>query len=224
MKKSELINFEKDIKQMYIDGKLRSPIHLSGGNEIALINIFKNIQKEDWIFSTWRSHYHALLKGINKNWLKNWVLDNKSIHVMNKEHKFFTSAIVGGIIPIALGVAWSIKLKGGTEKVWCFIGDMTANTGSFRECHQFAKNFHLPIKFIIEDNQLSTDTPTKVVWGYNQNNRGIKNSGNRISWFLNKKYVQHIIYYKYKRIYPHYGCGVFVDFKDRGLEQGGKHF
>ena len=96
MDKEEIVEFEQWVIDTFNDGKLRSPVHLSRGNEEQCIKVFEDIKPQDWVFSTYRSHYHALLKGIDKEWLKQWILDNKSIHVMNKEYKFFTSAIVGG--------------------------------------------------------------------------------------------------------------------------------
>ena len=62
--KEFLVSFSNEIKEIYELGKIRAPIHLSGNNEDQLINIFKKIKKSDWVFSTWRSHYHALLHGI----------------------------------------------------------------------------------------------------------------------------------------------------------------
>lgn len=194
MNKEELIEFEKETVQMYKDGKLKSPIHLSGGNEEFLIALFKDIKPDDWIFTTYRSHYHALLKGVPKKWLQKWILDNKSIHVMNKEYKIVTSAIVGGQLPEALGVAFAIKLKNGTNHVWAFCGDMAAESGIFHEVTKFARRNNLPITFIVEDNGMSTDTPTQDVWGREEGG-------------------PNIIRYTYKRVYPHYGCGFWVDFK-----------
>jgi len=106
--------------------------------------------------------------------------------------------------------------KEHNEHVYCFVGDMTAKTGGFWECWNYAYNFDLPITFVIADNGLSTDTPTKEVWGMDKNKE---------HWFesptmINKK----IVYYKYKRKYPHYGVGVFVDFKDEQLKQDGGNF
>ena len=220
MKKQELIDFEKEVVQLFNDGKLRSPVHLSGGNEEQLIEIFKNIKPTDWVFSTYRSHYHALLHGIDKEWLKNWILDNKSIHVMNSQHKFITSAIVGGTLPTALGVAIGIKLKndkdikeveeGREDKrftdyddthVFVFIGDMTGHTGVFFECIKYAYYHNLPITFVIEDNGLSTDTPTSEVWN-------IPN----IDYYhqLSQMFPGMIVYYKYERVWPHYGSGKWV--------------
>ena len=212
----KLKQFEKEVVEIFNDGQLKSPIHLSGSKddvcENELIKIFKDIKPNDWVFSTYRSHYHALLKGIPEEWLKNWILDNKSIHVMNKEHKFFTSAIVAGCLSIALGVAMAIKKRNddakkryklseeeyeGTKKVnphvWVFIGDMTASLGTFQDCTRYAAQNDLPITFIIEDNNLSTDTVTEEAWGSPE-----------------KVYDHNEIYYKYERIYPHYGSGQFV--------------
>ena len=62
--KNFLITFSDKIKKIYEKGKIKAPIHLSGGNEEQLIKIFKKIKKGDWVISNWRSHYHALLHGI----------------------------------------------------------------------------------------------------------------------------------------------------------------
>ena len=51
----DLIDFEKDIKQIYEKGAIKAPIHLSGNNERQLIKIFKKINSGDWVFSTWRN-------------------------------------------------------------------------------------------------------------------------------------------------------------------------
>lgn len=195
MKKEELIAFTNEIKDLFDSGKIRSPVHLSLGNEEELIEIFGEVQPEDWIFSTHRSHYHALLKGIPREWLKNEILDNRSIHINNKEYKFFSSAIVGGICPIALGTAFALKLKGSKEKVWCFIGDMAAETGIFYECTKYASRHELPIIFVIEDNYLSVNTPTQESWGDGE--------------FSIDRLVR---YYEYKRLLPHAGGNKWVKF------------
>jgi len=192
--KKDLIDFELDIKKIYEAGKIRAPIHLSGNNEESLIKIFKKIKKNDWVFSTWRNHYHALLKGIPMNWLKNEIIAGRSMGINNIKYKFYSSAIVAGTIPIALGVAKALKLNKKNQKVWVFIGDMTFETGMFHECYKYAKNHKLPLKFIVEDNNLSTNTPTNKVW--------VKKS----------KTPKDVIYYKYKRKYPHHGTGGWVLF------------
>ncbi len=194
MNKKDLINFEEEIKKIYENGKIRAPIHLSGNNETQLIKIFKKIRKNDWVFSSWRNHYHALLKGIPRTWLKKEIIAGRSMGINNKKYKFYSSAIVGGILPIALGVAKSIKIKKQRAKVWVFIGDMTFETGTFHECYKFSKNMKLPIKFVVEDNNMSTNTPTNKVW--------VKKS----------KVPKDVIKYEYKRKYPHHGTGGWVLF------------
>ena len=194
LNKKDLINFELEIMKVYEKGKIRAPIHLSGNNEDKLIKIFKKINNNDWVFSTWRNHYHALLKGIPANWLRKEIIAGRSMGINNIKYKFYSSAIVGGIIPIALGVAKALKLKKSKNKVWVFIGDMTYETGIFHECYKYSRNHKLPLKFVVEDNNLSTNTPTDKVW--------IKKS----------KIPKDVFYYKYKRIFPHHGTGGWILF------------
>lgn len=192
--KKNLIDFELKVKKYYENKEIKAPIHLSGNNEDQLIKIFKKIKREDWVFSSWRNHYHALLHGINPGWLFNEIIEGRSMGIINKKKKFYSSSIVGGILPIALGVALSLKNKKERNKVWVFIGDMTYECGIFHEVYKYSKNFKLPIKFVVEDNNLSTNTPTRVAWG------------------KNSKILKDVIYYKYKRKYPHHGTGQWIMF------------
>jgi homoserine dehydrogenase len=73
-------------------------------------------------------------------------------------------ASVGGTIPIAVGAAMALKQQGSKDKVWCFVGDMAFETGGFMENYKYAKNFDLPIQFVVEDNGVSTNTPTVETW------------------------------------------------------------
>lgn len=175
MTKEDLISFEEEIASLFEQGKIKAPIHLHGNNEDDLIEIFKGIEKDDWVFSTHRSHYHALLKGIPREQVRSEILLGHSISLQFPEYKFFTSAIVGGILPIAVGVAMT------GARVWVFCGDMASHTGIFHECVEFSQG--LDIKFIVEDNHYSVDTPTSQVWRYS-----------------------------YDRKYPHVGCGKWVIF------------
>lgn len=191
----DLIDFEDDIISHWENGEIRGPIHLSNGNEEQLIKIFSKIGVDDWVFSTWRSHYHALLHGVEPKVLKQKILDGKSITIIDKNSNFYSSAIVNGIIPIALGVSKALKLKNSKDKVWCFVGDMTFETGLFYEAHKYARNFDLPLNFVVEDNGVSTNTPTSDTWN------GIQ-----------REIPDDVIYYKYKSKYPHYGTGKWVVF------------
>lgn len=207
--KQELIDFENRVIEKYKEGNTYGPVHLSGGNEEQLIEIFKDIKNEDWVFSTHRAHYHSLLKSKDKNWLMNEIIDKaNSSHINSKKYKIFTSAIVGGIIPIALGVAMGIKMKKKKEKVWCFVGDMAAEMGCFWEALKYAIGEKLPIVFIIENNNIGCNTPTNKVWKVRQ----------RIT-----KKGRHVIFYDYKRTHGHYGIGEWVIFKKKKFKSQGDY-
>ena len=109
MDKKDLINFELEIKN-YMKIKIKAPIHLSRNNEDKLIKIFKKIKKNDWVFSSWRSHYHALLHGIKKRHKKSNI-KGRSMSICSKFPRFYSSSIVGGTLSIALGLPWETKLK-----------------------------------------------------------------------------------------------------------------
>ena len=191
----DLIDFEDDIISHWENGEITGPIHLSNGNEKQLIKIFEKVGVDDWVFSTWRSHYHALLHGVEPSVLKQKILDGKSITIVDKNSKFYSSAIVTGTLPIALGVAKSIKYNGGNDKVWVFLGDMAFESGIFYEVHKYARNYDLPLHFVVEDNGVSTNTPTLDTW-----------SG------IQREIPEDVIYYKYESKYPHYGTGKWVVF------------
>ncbi len=198
--KNDLIRFEDKVAETFNAGKIRAPIHLYSGNEDKLIEIFQKIDvKEDWVFCSWRSHYQCLLKGVPEDLLHNAILEGRSIALCFLEYKIFSSAIVGGHIPIALGVAISLKRQESESHVYCFLGDMTAETGIAQSAFAYANNFDLPITFIIEDNGVSVCSDTRKVWG---------TSKLRFQQVSNKK----IISYTYTNKYPHAGAGKRVEF------------
>ena len=127
------------------------------------------------------------------------ILDGRSMCTNSKEHRFYSSAIVGGIIPIALGTAMALKRKKSDRRVWCFIGDMTSETGIAHECIKYSRNKKLPIHFIIEDNNKSVCTDTKKTW-----------SLKKLTY--ENKSDKYVTYYKYKLKYPHAGAGKRVEF------------
>ena len=198
MTKEELIDFETDIAETFNSGLIKAPIHLYYGNEDNMIEIFKNINEDDWVFCSWRSHYQCLLKGVPPEQLKKDIIDGKSITLCYPEYNIYSSAIVTGNIPIATGMALDIKRKNGKNKVWCFVGDMTSETGTFFENWKYSVNHDLPITFIIEDNNKSVCTDTRKTWGSHN------------LFFQNE--TRKIIYYKYESKYPHAGAGKRIQF------------
>lgn len=187
--------FEAEVAKAFNTGRIRAPVHLSGGSEEQIIEIFQEIRSEDWITTNWRSHYHCLLKGVPPDLLMAEILAGRSITLCFPQHRVYSSAIVGGSLPIALGIAKSIKLRGGSERVHAFLGDMTARTGIFHECWEYAYGHGLPIRFVVEDNGLSVCTPTDQVWEDGRN----------------EPTLRRVTYY-YRLPWPHSGAGKRVEF------------
>ena len=194
LKPQHLIDFESKVKETYEAGKIKGPIHLAKNNEEQLIEIFQYISPDDWVFVPWRNHYHALLHGVDPIILFNSIVEGRSMGTNNIKPNFYASSIVGGIIPLALGTALALKTKGSNRRVWCFVGDMTMETGVFHEAYKYAKNFDLPLQWVVEDNDMSVHTPTEMAWGKKQ------------------EVPEGVIYYKYEMEYPHHGTGKWVNF------------
>jgi len=205
--RQELIDFEKEIGDRFNNREIRAPIHLYDGNEDQIMRVFEKVDTEnDWVCCTWRNHYQALLKGIPKDVLRQEIMAGKSMVMNLPQYKFICSSIVGGIPSIATGLALAAKLQGTNEHVWCWTGDMSAQTGAWSEAYRYAVAHDLPITFIVEDNELSVLTPTHEVWG--DEHWYLPVAGNR-HWYES----QHLIYYRYKNNkYPHAGAGVRVQF------------
>ena len=101
MTKEELIAFENDIAALFNAGKIRAPVHLYHGNEEQIIDVFRNIRPRDWVFCSWRSHYQCLLKGVPASAVRDEILAGRSISLCFPEYRVYSSAIVGGVLPIA---------------------------------------------------------------------------------------------------------------------------
>ena len=220
MNATVLRDFEIEIARIFETGAIRAPVHLRDGNESFLINIFKNqeIKKEDYVFSTWASHAHALLKGVPPEQIKKDILEGRSITLHYPDYNFYSSAIVGGIAPIALGVAHALdvdiclrlfKDKHNGPRCFCFIGDMSFHTGIVNECIRYSIGHDLPIVWVIEDNSKSVGTDTESTCG-------IKTFDlfDRLRKFIKDYECKNckIVYYPYETHYPHSGTGVFVEF------------
>jgi TPP-dependent pyruvate/acetoin dehydrogenase alpha subunit len=199
-KKDELIRFESFVAEEFNSGKIRAPIHLSDGNEDQLIEIFERIRSQDWVFCSWRSHYQCLLKGVPADLLLNEIMAGNSISLSFPDYRVYSSAIVGGVVPIATGVAFQIKHEKRDEHVWCFLGDMTSETGIAHESIKYASAFDLPITFVIEDNNLSVVSNTRSTWGVEKLSYEEPSSNPKV------------IRYQYNSRYPHAGAGKRINF------------
>ena len=208
MNEQNLIEFESKIASLYNNKQIRAPIHLYHGNETQIKKVFDQIDIEnDWVCCTWRNHYQCLLKGVPEQLLIDRIVAGKSMVLNLKDHKIVCSSIVGGIQSIATGIAGAIKYRNLNSRVWCWMGDMSAETGAFNEAFRYAVQFDLPITFIVEDNDLSVNSPTSEVCKRDA------------PWYLPKDFngdwyeTKQLVYYKYNNEkYPHSGAGIRVDF------------
>jgi pyruvate dehydrogenase E1 component alpha subunit len=141
-----------------------------------------------------------LLKGVPKDTLKQAILEGRSISLSFREHRVLCSGIVTGQLSVALGIALDIKMKKQQNKVYCFLGEMTSETGAAHEVIKYARSHKLPIHFIVEDNGKSVCTDTRKTWKMTK----LTYEG------VNDEYVT---YYKYSLDkYPHAGAGIRVQF------------
>jgi pyruvate dehydrogenase E1 component alpha subunit len=199
MTPEELIAFETEMADIFNEGKIRAPVHLYFGNEKEIVEVFRDVKPEDWVFCSWRSHYQCLLKGVPPEEVKAEILAGRSISLCFPKYRIVSSAIVTGVLPMAVGVAMGIKRRGEKARVHCFAGEMTAETGAFHECLKYSTNHQLPIRFIVEDNAKSVCTDTRETW--NQPVLSYENSKHPL-----------VVYYKYQSKYPHAGAGKRVQF------------
>ena len=199
MTKKDLVQFEEEIAELFNAAKILAPVHLYYGNEDQIIKVFENIRSQDWVFCSWRSHYQCLLKGVPPKEIKEEIIAGRSISLCFPDYQIYSSALVGGSLPVAVGTALAIKRKDEDSKVYCFMGDMTSETGIAHECIKYSRNHQLPIHFIIEDNSKSVCTDTRETW-----------NSNKLSYESVSDPM--ITYYRYESKYPHAGAGTRVQF------------
>jgi TPP-dependent pyruvate/acetoin dehydrogenase alpha subunit len=135
------------------------------------------------------------LKGGSPKVLEQKILDGESISIMDKSINFLSTGIVCGGAGIAVGLSWALKRVGGAQsgRVWCFIGDGAEDEGHFYEAVRYVDGWDLPCTFVIEDNNLSVDTPKRERYGKNK-----------------MKWGKCVIRYEYVRKYPHVQTGKIV--------------
>lgn len=156
--REELIAFEDRIFDLFEAGELPYLVHICGGQEDQLLEIFEGVDLGDYVFSTHRTHYHYLCAGGHPDDLEAKIRAGDSMFVYSRELNFFSSSILAGCAGIAAGVAMSIKMRGSDQHVWCFIGDGAEDEGHFYEAVMFVHGHNLPCTFIVEDNDRSVAT------------------------------------------------------------------
>lgn len=153
---------EEEIAKVYPTDRIKSPIHLSIGQEAISVGVCEALQHDDIVFGTYRGHALYLAKGGD---LKEMIAElygkvggcaggkAGSMHLIDIDAGFMgTSAIVGTTIPQAVGYAYALKLRGKNAVVVSVFGDGAVDEGSFHESMNFAALKGVPIIFICENN------------------------------------------------------------------------
>ena len=170
---------EEKIVELYSEQEMRCPVHLSIGQEAVAVGVCEHLNRKDIVMSAHRAHAHYLAKGGN---LKSMIAElygkstgcamgkGGSMHLVDLKCGFFAAVpIVGSTVPIAVGVAWTFKLKKSSNIVTVFLGDGTTEEGVFFESLDFASLKNVPILFICENNFYSVYSQLNVRQASNRN-------------------------------------------------------
>lgn len=166
--------FEETLCELYPSDKIKSPVHLSIGQEAVSAGIALAMEKDDLLSNTYRSHGTYIAKGGNLNEMmtelygkKGGCADGKagSMHLFdNKAGILPTSAVVGTTVPMAAGFALALKKEKSKNVVVTIFGDGSTEEGCFSETINFAKLHNLPIIFVCENNKLAIHNPIERRW------------------------------------------------------------
>jgi TPP-dependent pyruvate/acetoin dehydrogenase alpha subunit len=159
---------EEEIARVYPSDKIKSPVHLSIGQEAVSVGVCEALRPDDVVFGTYRSHAYYLAKGGD---LKKMMAElygkaagcakgkGGSMHLVDVAHGVMgASAVVGTTIANAVGYAYALKLQGKDSIVVSFFGDGATDEGVFHESLNFAALKQLPLLFICENNSYAIHT------------------------------------------------------------------
>ncbi len=180
----ELRRFEEKVEELYMQGQIPGLAHPYIGQEAVAVGVCSALRKDDYILSNHRGHGHNIAKGVPSKLVMAELFGKEggvckgiggSMHSTYLEAGvLFTTAIVGGNIPIATGVGLAINLKKEDKVVVSFFGDGATNTGAFHEGINLAALWKLPVIFVCENNQFGMSVPvSKSVAAKNIADRGV---------------------------------------------------
>jgi pyruvate dehydrogenase E1 component alpha subunit len=160
--------FEEKSAEAYVAGKIGGFCHLYIGQEAVAVGAISAINKDDYVFASYREHGHALAKGMSARAIMAELFGKAtgcskgkggSMHMFDKEVGFLGGhAIVGGQIPLATGAAFGSMYQGTDQVTLCFFGEAAVNQGAFHESLNMAQLWKLPCIYICENNQYGMGT------------------------------------------------------------------
>lgn len=162
---------EETIVEVYKEQNMRTPTHLSIGQEAVAAGVCAALKGDDQVFSPHRCHAHYLAKGGNLEAFFAELCGRESgsnggrigsAHLTDEAAQIYASPILGAMIPVAVGAALSFKMDKKKQVAVAFFGDAAIEEGVFAESLNFAIIHKLPVIFICENNLYSTSSPLKV--------------------------------------------------------------
>jgi pyruvate dehydrogenase E1 component alpha subunit len=163
--------FEERAGEMYARAKIGGFLHLSIGEEAAIVGAARALREEDYLIATYRSHGHALARGTPPERVMAELFGRVdgccrgrggSMHMFDLQRRFMGGyGIVGGNLPIAAGIALSSDYRETEEVTLCVFGDGASNQGTFGETLNLAALWKLPVVFMVTNNQFGMGTALK---------------------------------------------------------------
>jgi pyruvate dehydrogenase E1 component alpha subunit len=163
--------FEEKCAELYGATKIRGFLHLYIGEEAVAVGAIQALQPDDAIVATYREHGHALVRGISAESIMAELYGKQegcsrgrggSMHIFDARTRFYGgNAIVGGGLPIAVGLALGDKMQGRDRVTACFFGEGAVAEGEFHESMNLAALWKLPVLFCCENNLYAMGTALK---------------------------------------------------------------
>ncbi|MGD8278667.1 MAG: pyruvate dehydrogenase (acetyl-transferring) E1 component subunit alpha, partial [Gemmatimonadota bacterium] len=163
--------FEEKTAEAYAIGMIGGFCHLYIGQEAVATGAITALRPDDYVLTAYREHVQALIKGIPPRQVMAELYGRStgcskgkggSMHMFSREHGFLGGwGIVGGQMPLATGIGWSIKYRDEDKVCLCFMGEAAVNQGAFHESLNMAALWELPVIFIVENNQFGMGTAWK---------------------------------------------------------------
>jgi pyruvate dehydrogenase E1 component alpha subunit len=160
--------FEERCAEAYALGKIGGFCHLYIGQEACGTGAISMLRADDYVITTYRDHGQALARGISARAVMSELFGRTdgcargrggSMHLFDRNRNFLGGhGIVGGHVPIATGVGFAIKYRGGDQVCLCFMGESVVNTGAFHEALNMAGLWKLPVIYVIENNRYGMGT------------------------------------------------------------------
>ncbi|MHB1297841.1 MAG: pyruvate dehydrogenase (acetyl-transferring) E1 component subunit alpha [Gemmatimonadaceae bacterium] len=160
--------FEERVGEAYALGKIGGFCHLYIGQEAISTGVISMLRDDDYVVTTYRDHGQALARGMSARAIMAELFGRidgcsrgkgGSMHLFDRNVNFLGGhGIVGGHVPLAAGVGFAIKYRGGDQVIVCFMGESVVNTGAFHEALNMAALWKLPCIFIIENNKYGMGT------------------------------------------------------------------